>query len=446
MIYSALLVVVLLLVLVLASYVDRLYSEKGKFLRREFQDNVDSWEELVEPRMILEDDLLALSAIVLMQISFGCLAVEFGALLFDHGFRADRPSFGEIAQVVLAVCVVVLIFNRLIPHALFARTHGRWIRHWRLVLIVLFFVVLPVTLLLNFLLSIASLAETSESKQEENKDEDVSPVDALIEAGEEEGILEESDRELVRSAVEFGDTIVREVMTPRPELFAVPVTLTIAEFTEELRQHPYSRVPVWQERLDNIVGIAFAHDLLQIADTDAERQLLSSILRPVAFVPETKKCYELLREMQHEKQHMRIVIDEYGSVAGLVTIEDLLEEIVGNISDEHEADSAVDEPARGEDGQWIFAGATDVDELQSVMEGWEPDEQYKSQTVGGLVSEIAGRIPLAGEVVETDDLRFEVLASTERRVERVRITPRAKMNTAQEKKLDAEKESREEQR
>jgi CBS domain containing-hemolysin-like protein len=378
-----------------------------------------------------------------MQMSFGCLAVEFGALLFDHGWRGDRPTFGEIAQVVLAVCMVMLIFNRLVPYALFTRTRGRWIRSWRVVLIVLFMVVLPVTLMLNFLLSIASLAEVKEST-EEAKDEE-NAVDALIEAGEEEGILEASDRELVRSAVEFGDTVVREVMTPRPELFAVPITLTLAEFTEELRKHPYSRVPVYQEKLDNIVGIAFAHDLLQITDADAERQLLASILRPVAFVPETQKCYELLREMQHKKQHMSIVIDEYGSVAGLVTIEDLLEEIVGNIFDEHEGNSAQNEPERGEDGQWTFAGATDVDALQAVMDGWEPAPEYKSQTVGGLVSEIAGRIPLSGEVVESEDLRFEVLSSTERRVVRVRITPRAKKSSAENEKVDREKESRKEQ-
>ena len=150
-------------------------------------------------------------------------------------------------------------------------------------------------------------------------------VEALIEAGEEEGILEQSDRELVRSAVEFGDMLVREVMTPRPEIFAVSESITLERFLELLKQHNYSRVPVYSGSLDNITGLAFAHDLLQITDEDARTRTVATILRPAAFVPETKRGYELLREMQREKQHMRIVIDEYGAVAGLVTIEDLLE-------------------------------------------------------------------------------------------------------------------------
>ena len=144
----------------------------------------------------------------------------------------------------------------------------------------------------------------------------VEAVDALIEAGEEEGILEESDRELVRSAVEFGDKVAREVMTPRPEMFAVPGSTTLEEFLDMIESQPFSRVPVYEGTLDHVTGIVFAHDLLRIRDEDARTQTVASIQRPAAFVPETKKVNELLREMQREKQHMRIVIDEYGGVAG----------------------------------------------------------------------------------------------------------------------------------
>ena len=140
----------------------------------------------------------------------------------------------------------------------------------------------------------------------------------------------------MRSAVEFGDKLVREVMTPRPEVFAVPESMTLEQFLELLKEHNFSRVPVYAGSLDNVTGIAFAHDLLQITDEEARTRTVASIQREAVFVPETKRGYELLREMQREKQHMRIVIDEYGGVAGLVTIEDLLEQIVGNIRDEHE--------------------------------------------------------------------------------------------------------------
>src|SRR5216683_1414006 len=243
----ALALFLLLAILALAAYVDRIYFEMGKFLSREYQDNIDAWEKVVEPRLRLGRESIALSA----------------------------------SDLIL----LILIFDRLLPQLLFARTRGLWIVRILPILQALFYLILPVTMLLQLLFSIAALAEPEDATVEDHPSE---AVDALLEAGEEEGILEESDRELVRSAVEFGD---------------------------------------------NVTGIAFAHDLLKVLDTEANTRTVAEIQRPAAFVPETKKVAELLREMQREKQHMRIVIDEYGSVAGLVTIEDLLEAIVGNIAD-----------------------------------------------------------------------------------------------------------------
>jgi CBS domain containing-hemolysin-like protein len=417
----ALAIGLLLFTLTLASYVDRLYSEMGKFLAREFQENIDAWEQRVEPRLGFDRERIALSAAVLAQLSLAGLTLLFGAMLFDRS-PTDRPSFGEFAQVVLGVVLVIVIFNRLLPFVFFTRTRGLWVVRFRLILRGLFVLVLPVTFLLSFLLSIAALAETPPTEEADDSSE---AVDALIEAGEEEGIIEEGDRDLVRSAVEFGDKVVREVMTPRPQLFAVPGSATIEEFLEKLDGHPYSRVPVYRETIDDITGIAFAHDLLQIPDTEATTKTVASIQRPAAFVPETKKVNELLREMQRAKQHMRIVIDEYGGVAGVVTIEDLLEEIVGTISDEHELDADTDQPAREADGSWIVPGNLEVGRLEELLgESWEAPEDSEATTVAGLVSETAGRIPSAGEVVEDEHLRFEVLASTDRRIERLRVSRR----------------------
>ncbi|MGA8729695.1 MAG: hemolysin family protein, partial [Terracidiphilus sp.] len=220
--------------------------------------------------------------------------------------------------------------------------------------------------------------------------------------------------------------LVREVMTPRPEVFAVPESITLEQFLEMLREHNFSRVPVFSGSLDNITGIAFAHDLLQISDEEAHTRTVASIERPAVFVPETKRGYELLREMQREKQHMRIVIDEYGGVAGLVTIEDLLEQIVGDIRDEHEVDAPIEEPQREPAGVWVVPGNFPVDHLPDLFgEPVEMSDQYEASTLGGLVSEIEGRIPLAGEVVVLDHtgLRVEVVASTDRRIERLRVFP-----------------------
>ena len=240
-----------------------------------------------------------------------------------------------------------------------------------------------------------SLGGTPPGNPEEDPSE--AAVEALIEAGEEEGIIEEGDRDLVRSAVEFGDKVVREVMTPRPHVFAVPEEMTLEDFISGLKEHPYSRVPVFRGSLDRVTGIAFAHDLLHITDAAARTQTVASIQRPAALVPETKRVNELLREMQREKQHMRIVIDEYGGVAGLVTIEDLLEEIVGRISDEHEYDSEQDVPVHEAGGTWLVPGTLEVARLEDLLSGgYQVAQEYQAATVAGLVSEIAGRIPLAG--------------------------------------------------
>jgi putative hemolysin len=417
---AAVVIVVLLTVLTLASYVDRLYSEMGKFLSREFEENIEAWEQRIEPRLGLSREHIRLSASILMQLSLACLTLLFGIMLFYRTSVSDRPTAAEIAQAVLGVILVILIFNQFLPFVFFTRTRGIWVARLRGLLRVLFYLMTPVTLFLGFLLSIAALAEAASHTQDETG---LEAVDALIEAGEEEGILEESDRELVRSAVEFGDKVVREVMTPRPEMFAVAGETTLEQFLRMLETQPYSRVPVYDRTLDHITGIVFAHDLLRIRDEDARTQTVASIQRTAAFTPETKRVNELLREMQRAKQHMDIVIDEYGGVAGLVTIEDLIEEIVGTIADEHESDDA--EPVMREaDGSWLVPGNLEVERLEELVEpGADLPEDSDATTVAGLVSEAVGRIPQTGEVVERYGMRFEILASTDRRIERLRIGP-----------------------
>ena len=424
-----LLICALIFILTLASYADRVYSEMGKFLAREYQDNVDAWVERMEPRLGLSRDSLALSSSLLRQTSLGGIAVVLGVLLV-HGAGASAAGvrWSGVGATLAELALLIIIFDRMLPQVLFARTRGEWVSRMRLVWQTLFYIILPVTLLLGLLLSIASLAEHAPEHEPERQDEG---VNALLEAGEEEGILEQSDSALVRSVVEFGDMVVREVMTPRPEIFAVPDSMSLAQFTAELQKSAFSRVPVYAGQLDNVTGIAFAHDLLQIADTDAQLRTVAEIQRSAAFVPEPKKVNELLREMQREKQHMRIVIDEYGTVAGLVTIEDLLEAIVGNIEDEHETPVANEQVERESDGSFVVPGNLDVADLRDLFTSADAEQDadpvnlrlpsnLEATTVGGLVSELTGHIPLPGEVVETGGIRLQVLASTSRLVTRVR--------------------------
>jgi putative hemolysin len=417
--YAAI-VLILLFIHTLASYVDRIYSELGKFLSREFEDNMEVWEQQIEPTLGFSRERLALCAAVLAQLSLAAIVLIIGAILFGREGEVGPPTVLGVLQAALGIVLVVIVFSRLLPYAFFTRTHGAWVLKWRWLLRLCFFVVLPAELTLEFLLSIVSLAQPP---QGEDKADEGDAVDALIEAGEEEGILEESDRDLVRSAVEFGDKIVREVMTPRPSVFAVAGETTLAEFLAMLEARPFSRVPVFEGTLDTVTGIVFSHDLLQITDNDASTRTVASLQRPAAFVPETKRVNELLREMQREKQHMRIVIDEYGGVAGLVTIEDLLEEIVGAITDEHEEDSDANQPKQESEGVWIVPGNLEVDALEALTGDEElRDSHYAATTVAGLVSEVAGRIPMAGEVVQAGRTRLEILASTDRRVERLRVS------------------------
>jgi CBS domain containing-hemolysin-like protein len=417
-----LILILLALIETLASYISRVYAEFGKILTREIEENLDAWEELIEPQLGLTREHAAICAAVLQQLALGLIALGFGAVLFDRAPLLARPTTGEIIQAVLVLVLVVVFCNQLLPTLLFNRTRGRWVARLIWPIRFLLWLMTPITVFVRFFFSVASLAEEQATPEEETADD----VEALLEAGEEEGILEESDRELVRSAVEFGDKLVREVMTPRPAIFAVPANLTLEKFLEELREHNFSRVPVYSGSIDNITGIAFAHDLLQISDTEVRARTVASIQRTAVFVPETKRVYELLREMQREKQHMRIVIDEYGGVSGLVTIEDLLEEIVGEIHDEHDEDV---ESQREPGGVWLVPGNFPVDQLPGLFGEHaglsDLGEAYEATTLGGLVSEIEGRIPIPGEVVllESAGLRMEVVASTDRRVERLRVFP-----------------------
>jgi putative hemolysin len=406
----ALALLILLGLLILVSYVDRVYSEIGKFLSREFQDNIDAFEQKVEPKLGVSRERAALSMAVLAQLIMAAITMVVAFTVF----RDRAWSIYEILQATLSLILIVLVFNRFLPFVLFSRTKGIWLARWVWILRMLIYLSLPVTLVLGFLLSVAALTKEHTDEQPETQAE---AVDALIEAGQEEGILDESNRDLIQSVVEFGEKTVREAMKPRPDIVAVPTNTTVEQFVELLRKKPFSRVPVYEGTIHNIKGIVYAQDVLQVPDTEARTRTVDTLMRKdVYFVPESKLGSELLREMQKNNIRMAIVVDEYGGVAGLVTIEDLVEEIVGEIRDEHDKADVV----RENEHSYVVAGNMDVDRLDELfgmrLEGRE------SATVGGLVSEVAGRIPQKGEVVEEDGLRFEILESTERRVERVRIT------------------------
>jgi putative hemolysin len=400
----------LLGLLTLVSYVDRVYQELGRFLSREFQDNIDVFEQRVEPALKISRTRASLSMAVLTQLTMAAIALMVGFVVFGD----QRWNIYEILQATISLTLIVVVCNRFLPFVFFSRTKGEWLIHWITVLRVLIYLALPVTIALGFLQSVTSLTRQNTNEQPESPTE---AVDALIEAGQEEGIIQEGDRDLIQSVVEFSGKTVREAMKPRPAMFAVPADTTVERFIDMLRQKHYSRVPVYQGSIHNIKGIVYAQDVLQVPDTEAHVRTLDTLMRrDVYFVPESKLGSDLLREMQKQNIRMAIVVDEYGGVAGLVTIEDLVEEIVGEIRDERDKPEIV----REGDRSFIVAGGMDVDRLDELF-GTKP-EGKESATIAGLVSELAGRIPRKGEIVEEDGLRFEVLESTDRKVERVRVS------------------------
>jgi putative hemolysin len=407
-VYIAILLLCALLALV--SYVEQLYTESGKFLAREFQENIEAFEKLVEPRLVSTSGRAFLAIAVLAQLSIAAIALLIGYLVFQD----QRWTGAEIAQAAVGIILVIIVCNRLAPYVLFTRTRGVWLVRLVPLLRILIYSMTLITVPLGFGLSVAALAKPHEPAEPEHPSE---AVDALIEAGREEGILEESDRQLIQSVVEFGDKTVREIMTPRPDIFAVTADTTIEEFTVKLRVKPHSRVPIYVSTIDNIIGMVLSHDLIQIPDDQAKTTTVRTLVRPVIFVPESKKTASLMREMQKENIHMAIAIDEYGAVAGLVTLEDLVEEIVGEIRDEHE--EATDIVRESEDA-YVIQGNVDIGRLEDLFDlRLEPRD---TATVGGLVSTLAGHIPHPGEVMEDDGLRFEVLESTDRKVQKVRVS------------------------
>ncbi|MEO6222927.1 MAG: hemolysin family protein [Vicinamibacterales bacterium] len=232
-----------------------------------------------------------------------------------------------------------------------------------------------------------------------------------------EGAATAEDGRLLRSVVDFGDTLVREVMTPRPDVVAIRADATIDELRALVREQEYSRLPVFRENLDNIVGLLVVKDLIQMQEQMSGSDPITRIMRPAAFVPETKRVADLLREFQQRRFQQAMVVDEYGGIAGLVTVEDLVEELVGEIRDEYdlEAEPIVQEP----DGAFVFSAKVAIEEMTERLAITIPEEGF--ETVGGYVLTRAGRVLSAGETFTADGVSVEVLEAERRRIHKVRV-------------------------
>jgi len=255
----------------------------------------------------------------------------------------------------------------------------------------------------------------------DDKSEDAADdFQALMEVGEAEGIIEEKDRELIESMVEFSLTRAGEIMTPRTEIVAIAVGSTIRAARDLIIDQKYSRLPVYRDSIDNIEGVIYVRDLLQAWALAKEDQLIDDILRPAYFVPETKSASDLLKSMQVEHVQIAIVIDEYGGVAGIVSLEDIVEEIVGEIEDEDIEEEEIVEIIESEDGYWDVLGSTEIDKIERLFEIELENDEFT--TIAGMVTSEAGYIPRTGEKLEAHGIAIEVLDADEKRIHRLRLT------------------------
>jgi len=243
-------------------------------------------------------------------------------------------------------------------------------------------------------------------------------IQELMNAGEEEGIINEEENEMIRAIFTLRDTMVREIMVPRTDMACVSADATVREVLATIISCGHSRIPVWDGTLDNIVGLIYAKDFLKYWGMEESAVVLRKVMRAPYFVPETKKLEELLHDFKKKRIHIAIVIDEYGGTSGLVTIEDLLEQIVGDIQDEYDLEEEwlIEEP----EGAVQVDARLPIEELEEYF-GIEV-ERDKFDTVGGLIFHLTGRIPHVGEEVETGEIRLAVLEADERKISKVRIT------------------------
>jgi CBS domain containing-hemolysin-like protein len=279
----------------------------------------------------------------------------------------------------------------------------------------------PLVRILAWPLLVISRGLIAREEQREEKEEDreasEEEIETFIDEATEEGIIDKGDDELLRSVVEFGDTVVREVMTSRVNMVCLRKDATIDNLKDLIIKEKYSRIPVYKERLDNIEGIVMAKDILEYSDEKHKAQPIDALIRPVAFVPESMPVQDLLREFQKVKTKMAIVVDEHGGVSGLVTMEDVVEEIVGEIQDEYDTEEA----QIVENGPLDFtvSGATEVEELEELFDVELAEDDFI--TVGGMLTHDLGRVPFKGEMLTVKGLSLEVLDVDQKKVKKLRI-------------------------
>lgn len=368
-------------------------------------------KEILENRAHFSFSLSATIQILL--VAFTVLVTHISVQWFSEGVLTVFAS-------LLAGLLLAGIFRQFIPRLISLRNpEGKLLRLLPLIgpfYRVLAFAAEPWHRSFDRLRRQEELEEATAEQADEDAGDD---IEALIDVGEAEGIIEQEERELIQSAIEFGDTTVSEVMTPRTEIIALPNTATLREARNLMIESRHSRLPVYREQIDNVEGIIYVRDLLPSLATGKADSPIGSFVRQVYLVPETKPVAKLLREMQKAHAYLAMVVDEYGGIAGLVTVEDILEEIVGEIEDEDISGEEPEEIVAAEDGAYEVLGGTEIGKIERLFDMEIEADDFT--TIAGLVIAQKGSVPRLGEHLKFRGLEVVILDADEKRISRLKV-------------------------
>jgi magnesium and cobalt exporter, CNNM family len=400
-------------VLLLMSVIDIAFSAVNKISVRRLLDNPNA---KAAPSLVA---LLETRPEVLMSIHvvIQLLLVSGAVLLFGVFQRREIPYVGGALGTILVMVFVILIFRHLVPRMI-------TMRHPEIVLIKLF----PVFRIIHYIVRPFSRPLSAALRYFHQWEEEIEPakeeataeaeIQAFIDAGQEEGILEHDEGEMIQSIVHFGNKVARELMTPRTQIVAIDINAPVDALLQLILNKRHARIPVYRDDLDNIEGVVHERDLLRMLQKSERPDNFRSLVKPVNFVPETKPVDDLLQEMKDKGDHLVIVVDEYGGIAGLITMEDLIEEIVGEIHDESGSDG--DKVIEETKGVYVVPGSVELKAVEEKL-GVPLVADTECTTVGGAVVELFGRLPAAGERIEHGGMEIEVLDADRRRIQRLRL-------------------------
>jgi len=325
------------------------------------------------------------------------------------------PKIGIIIDVII-VTLVILIFTEIVPKIAAVKNAKRFARNFSFPLTMFYYLFVPlVSIFHTFTEWMTHIFKINKNKVLLSEEELLS----LVDVGEEKGTLEQEEKEMIHSIFEFGETTVREIMVPRIDMISIPTDSDLETLLGLIRKYMHSRIPIYQDKIDNITGIIYTKDLLPYMDEEKPKKIdLQSLARKAYFVPEQKKIDELLREFQTEKIHMAIVVDEYGGTAGLVTLEDIIEEIVGEIQDEHDTEESLYQKIS--ESEFLVDGGMDLEELNEELQFNLPTEEGV-ETLAGFLYGLFGSVPHEKQEIEHNDYLFVIEKVIRRRIKQVRI-------------------------